>query len=781
MKKNLLVDLVGAGLFVLFLLTSFPRVLFEDPYSTILLDRDGRLMGGRIAADGQWRFPESDTDVPLNFEQAILTFEDRRFYSHPGVDVWAMGRVLKNFISSGEISSGGSTITMQVMRMARGQKKRTPGQKVAEIIWALHAEFRYSKKELLRIYAAHAPFGGNIVGLEAASWRYFNKEADQLSIGEAAALAILPNAPGLVHPGRNRDVLLAKRNALLKRMFEQNRIDESTYTLSLSEPIPDVPLPLPDIAPHALAAFHRKGEVFHSTLKTDEQIQMTQLLERHVEVLSMNGVYNAALLVMETETGNVIAYVGNSTLVTDNHNPRVDMIRAERSSGSILKPFLHCAALQQGLITPCGLVADVPTSIRGYQPQNFTRQFMGMVPADQALAMSLNVPAVRLLREYGILPFKEKLIASGISTLHFSPDHYGLTLVLGGAEVTLWDVCGAYASMGRTLTHTIPHQYRYNKRDIHPPVLLKNNSENTPQFEDEGVWQSGAIWQTFEAMTTLRRPDEEGQWETFASGRKIAWKTGTSFGFRDAWAVGITPRYTIGVWVGNADGEGRPGVIGLHAAAPLLFEAFRLLPSEEGWWDIPYEDMKQMVTCKESGRLAGSLCFQTDTTFLVKSQHIPQICNYHQSVVVDANYKHRHSPTCPQAHGEPETWFFVPVESETFYKRFHPEYKSLPSWHRDCTADQTLNTIAVLYPRPGTKIYVPRTLSSEKSKAVFTAVHSLDTAELFWHMDEKFIGKTRELHQIALSPAPGKHVLVVQDAYGGLVETPFEVLPEREN
>src|SRR5690606_22473669 len=316
-------------------------------------------------------------------------------------------------------------------------------------------------------------------------------------------------------------------------------------------------------------------ETLHSNIDAGWQQRLSGLLYRHADLLSLNGVYNAALLVMETESGHVLAYMGNTEDQDKRHHNDVDIIRSERSSGSILKPFLYCAALEDGLITPDGLVEDIPTYIRGYQPLNFTRQYMGMVPANQALAMSLNVPAVRLLQQYGLLPFKEKLIKAGITTLRFSPEHYGLPLVLGGAEVTLWDICGSYASMGRILSHAYPYHHRYDPEDIHPPKLWlpEDTKRREPKLiEKAPVWHAGAIWHTFEAMTSLRRPDHEGQWEVFSSSRKIAWKTGTSFGYRDAWAVGVTPGYTIGVWVGNADGEGRPGVIGLNAAAPIMFD-----------------------------------------------------------------------------------------------------------------------------------------------------------------------------------------------------------------
>src|SRR5688500_4918849 len=449
------------------------------------------------------------------------------------------------------------------------------------MLWALRAEIKYSKDEIMQLYASHAPFGGNVVGLGAASWRYFQKTPGQLSWGEAATLAVLPNAPGLIHPGRNRDALLLKRNRLIKKLELKGVIDETEASLAMQEPLPENPFPLPDIAPHLLGHHKDKGVTLHSTLDHDMQLRMTELLQRHADILSLNGVNNAALLIMETESGEVRAYIGNASDENKDHQNDVDIITSERSSGSILKPFLYCASLEENLITPAGILEDVPTFIRGYQPLNFSQEYMGMVPADQALAMSLNVPAVRLLREYGILPFKEKLQRAGITTLRFSPDHYGLPLVLGGAEVTLWDVCGAYATLGRVLENNFRHQNTYRKEDIHAPVIFReqiiNERQNYKASDQPHVWHAGAIWHTFEAMSTLRRPDQEGQWETFQSSKRIAWKTGTSFGYRDAWAVGVTQKYTIGVWVGNADGEGRPGVIGLHASPPILFDVFRML------------------------------------------------------------------------------------------------------------------------------------------------------------------------------------------------------------
>ena len=758
-----------------------PDPLFNTSYSTVLLDKDDQLMGARIAADGQWRFPGEDLVVPETFEKAIILFEDKRFYRHGGVDVLAMGRAMKENLISGKIVSGGSTLTMQTMRLARNGKVRNVWQKVIEMLWAWRAELRYSKKEILRLYAAHAPFGGNVVGLGAASWRYFHKTPDQLSWGEAAALAVLPNAPGMIHPGRNRDAFRKKRDELIHALKRMEMIDATEESLALQEPLPSEPISLPNTAPHVLSHYTSSGVSLHSTIDLALQERLNELVQRYSDILSLSGVNNAALLVMETESGKVRAYIGNVSHDQKGHQNDVDIIRSERSSGSILKPFLYCAALEDGIITPTGIVEDIPTYIRGYQPLNYSEQYSGMVPADQALAMSLNVPAVRLLQQYGILSFKEKLIKAGITTLHFSPEHYGLPLVLGGAEVTLWDVCGAYASMGRILDHAYAYDHQYAIADIHPPILFPDQGNNKSPLGDLGadppVWNAGAIWQTFEAMSTLRRPDQEGQWETFQSSKRIAWKTGTSFGFRDAWAVGVTPKYTIGVWVGNADGEGRPGVIGLHAAAPVLFDVLRMLDAPDAWWDPPYDALSPAVVCAEGGWLAGPLCTTTDTAYLVKGSPSSKLCAYHKQVYTDQNKQYQYDPACMPVDAVLNSFFVVPTLAENYYKRYHPAYKVIPPVHPDCApADQQRKDIAIIYPRPGSKIYVPYEWDSQKSKAVFSAVHRSDTASVYWHLDKQYIGKTREFHQLEIDPKPGMHVLTLQDEMGAMVTTVFEVL-----
>jgi penicillin-binding protein 1C len=291
------------------------------------------------------------------------------------------------------------------------------------------------------------------------------------------------------------------------------------------------------------------------------------------------------------------------------------------------------------------------------------------------------------------------------------------------------------------------------------------------------VWNAGAIWMTFEAMRTLRRPDQEGQWETFQSSRPVAWKTGTSFGYRDAWAVGITPKYTIGVWVGNADGEGRPGVIGLHAAAPIMFDALRMLDDDGSWWSPPYDALTMKMICHESGWLATSSCEHQDTGYIIAGSQTPANCTFHTAVFSDAQHRFRYDPSCMSQDAQLTNYFVVPALAENYYKRFNPSYRTVPALHPDCAgAIHRKDDLAIVYPRNGSKIYVPYEWDKKKSRAIFSAVHRSDRAEVYWHLDKQYIGKTKEFHQIEMDPSPGKHVLVLQDEYGGMVTTSFEVL-----
>ncbi|RYE19545.1 MAG: hypothetical protein EOP51_19650 [Sphingobacteriales bacterium] len=357
-SKNIILLSVLMVLVLLFIFC-LPKPLFKNPTSYVIDDDRGQLLGASIAADGQWRFPYNDT-VPEKFKQCIITFEDKRFRYHPGFDPLAFGRAISRSISSGHITSGGSTLTMQVIRLAT-HHKRTVWNKLTEIFMALRLEAGYSKDEILGLYASNAPFGSNVIGLDAASWRYFGRSADKLSWGEMAAIAVLPNTPSLVHPGKNRQVLLKKRNRLLDKMRAEGILDSITAELAKLEPVPDKPVPLPQLAPHLLQVFrseHKRNKQYGdtriiTTIKSTLQQQVTEIMERHHQILKANDINNIAAVVLDVETGTALAYAGNIFHPGDAQlESDVNVINAPRSPGSTLKPLLYAAMLHDGFILP---------------------------------------------------------------------------------------------------------------------------------------------------------------------------------------------------------------------------------------------------------------------------------------------------------------------------------------------------------------------------------------------------------------------------------------------
>ncbi len=763
-----------------------PRPLFQDPWSVVLEDRQGRLLGARIASDGQWRFPEIDT-VPAKFEQAILTFEDKRFFQHPGVDPLSLGRALWQNVHNGRVVSGGSTITMQVVRLFRKNRRRNVFNKMMEIILATRLEVGFSKGRILKLYASHAPFGGNVVGLEAASWRYFGKSPQMLSWSEAATLAVLPNAPALIHLGRNRRALQEKRDRLLYRMAERGLLDEIALELALEEPIPLSPTPLPQAAPHLLERLKRedadsKNARIRTSLDYRLQTVANELLSRHQQVLKHNGIHNAAALILEIETGQAWAYAGNASGAGPDHGESVDIVPAPRSTGSILKPFLYSLMLHEGQLLPGSLVRDIPTYINGYRPENYYEEYDGMVAADKALQRSLNIPFVHMLQEYGLEKFHFELKKLGLTTLTQPADHYGLTLILGGAEGTLEEITNVYAGMARTLNHYNRSDGEYLLDDFRK-VCLMNCTEEKPGRTD---WQqapprlgAGAVWHTFQAMMELERPSEEGEWQRFGSSRRIAWKTGTSFGFRDAWAVGLNSRFAVGVWVGNADGEGRPGLIGLRAAAPILFELFDQLPPAP-WFEEPLDDMVELEVCKQSGFRASPIC-PADSLRVPRTGVNGATCAYHQLIHLDLSETYRVNADCTLPYEmKSRSWFVLPPVEASYFQYNHPDYRPLPPWKAGCSASAAEENMQLIYPKSGARILIPVDLNGEPSRLVLKAAHRQPSAVIYWHLDAEYLGSTRHFHELSILPKPGQHELVLVDAQGERVSCFFEIKDRKD-
>lgn len=743
-----------------------PRQLFHVPYSTVVTDRNEELLGARIASDGQWRFPPRET-TPEKIKQCLITFEDKHFYHHWGVNPLSIGRAIYQNTRHKRIVSGGSTLTMQTIRLARNES-RTFGEKVIEMIWATRLEFRASKEEILSMYVSHAPFGGNVVGLDAAAWRYFGHSAEDLSWAESAMLAVLPNAPAMIHLSKGRQMLLSKRNRLLKQLLEKKIIDSSTYELAVTEPLPDEPHPLPQTAPHLVSRFYkeRNGQYTRSTIDRGIQTHIEDLAERWSNEFNRSDIRNLAILVIDIPANQVAAYCGNVHFDRKQSGNQVDVIQAPRSTGSILKPFLYYAMLQEGSLLPDMLLPDIPININGYTPQNFSMQYEGAVPASEALARSLNIPAVTMLQKYGVPKFHNFLKQTGFRTITRPSSHYGLSLILGGAEATLWDVTNAYAQMGRALTPNLSPELTKEKE---AGIIIKEEENKTVQHEY--IWDKGAVWQTFNALKEVNRP-EEIDWKSIPSMQTIAWKTGTSYGFRDAWAVGVTPRYAVGVWVGNATGEGKPGLVGAQTAGPVLFDIFSYLPASP-WFERPTDVFVDAEVCRQSGHLKGRFCEETDTVLILPAGLRTDACPYHHLITLAADEKHRVYESC--ANTEPtlqKSWFTLPPVWEWYYKQHHPEYNPLPPFKAGCGED-TFQPMQFIYPPMNAHIKLPKQLDGSKGFLTVELAHTNPNANVFWHLDDTYLMQTQDFHKISLQPAPGKHSLTAVDGEGNTVSTTF--------
>ncbi len=772
----------GITIVLLFLYWScLPSTLFNKPCSTVLVDENNQLLSAQIASDGQWRFPQIES-VPLKFDQCITTFEDEYFYYHPGFNPVSILKSIKRNFSAGKVKSGGSTITMQIARMMRGHKSRTYFQKIIELILASRIELSYKKSSILKIYCSNAPFGSNVVGLSAASWRYFGRSPEKLSWAESAVLAVLPNSPSLIYPGKNHQALINKRNRLLKKLFDKKIIDESTYQLSLVEGLPEKPFPLPQITPHLLnrcITEHGSSKLYHSTIQKNLQLQVDAIINKHIQSLSANDIHNACAIVAETETGKIVAYVGNSFSIKNEHQNYVDIIHSPRSTGSILKPFLYAFMLNENKLLPKTLVEDVPTQIGSYGPKNFNLTYDGLVPANEAIARSLNVPAVKMLMEYGPSKFHYQLKQLGFKTFNKPTTHYGLSLILGGGEANLFEIASAYSSMGRALMHYSNAKEKYALNSYHPLTYLFSNEEEDKEIKHRlksDVLKASSIWFTFNAMTELLRPQDYVGWMQFLSKNRIAWKTGTSFGFRDAWAVGLDAKYTVAVWVGNADGEGRPNLTGTSAAAPIMFNIFNIL-SPKKWFEKPTKDIIKQKVCKQSGYKASEICPDVIIQDCQSGSANTKQCPFHKLIHLDETGQYRVNSNCyPVDKMKHVAWFIASPAQEYFYKQHNIFYRTVPNYLEACQNELNYRQLDIIYPREGFKVYIPVGESGKQTNCVLKATHKNSNATLFWHLDGNYVGSTQKFHQLSLLPTIGHHTLVITDMEGESSSCKFEVI-----
>ena len=773
-KRHRIKSVIFTGLLIWYYF-SLPKQLFNEPTSTVIESIEGDLLGAQIATDEQWRFPYNDS-IPIKFRECIVAFEDGYFYKHPGFNPVSISKAFWQNIQSNSIKRGGSTLTQQVIRLSRKGKSRTYFEKIIELILATRLELRYSKQEILALYSSNAPFGGNVVGLDIASWRYFGRTPNELSWAESATLAVLPNAPSLIYPGKNQQRLFKKRNRLLKKLFKEGKIDELTYQLSTEEALPQKPYALPQIAPHLLqkASQINKGKRIKTSIEIGLQKRANEIVKNHYNSLQQNQIYNIAVLVLDVKSRKVLAYVGNSP--TDKtHQKDVDIIDKPRSTGSILKPFLYAGMLDAGEILPNTLVADVPTQIASYNPKNFDLEYDGAVPASRALSRSLNVPAVRMLQKFGLDRFHHYLKELNLKDIKYNANHYGLSLILGGAESNLWDLCKSYASLSSTINHYEETQGKYYTNEFVEPIFLADDAIDFGKLSTEKtIFDSGSIYMTYKSLKEVNRPEGEENWEFFDSSKEIAWKTGTSFGFRDAWAIGSTKDYVVGVWVGNADGEGRPGLVGLSTAAPILFDVFDLLPRSK-WFTKPFDELAKIPVCTKSGYRASEICEQKDSVYVQVAGLKTKPCPNHFLVHLDENKEYQVNSSCyPINKMKHTSWFVLPPLMEFYYQTKNPTYTTLPKFKQGCLSEEK-SPMDFIYPKEFVKVFLPKNFDENTNQLVFRLAHSMPDIKVFWYIDANFVGTTQTFHEMAILPKKGSHIITVLDELGNELKRTIEI------
>jgi penicillin-binding protein 1C len=734
----------------------------EAPLSTVVLDRNGKVLKAFLAEDQRWRMAfGEDRPIPVKLEKALLAAEDRRFRWHPGVDPLAVMRALAQNLKAGKRVSGASTLTMQAVRLMN-PRPRTWGAKACEAMLALRLDFFRSKDDILRLYLTHAPYGGNVVGVRAASLRFFGVEAEDLTWAQACTLVVLPRSPSSVNLQSGRSELKRRRDRLLDRLEKEGILDAATRDAARREPLPERSYPMPDLAPHFARALAREhsGNIVPSTLDPALERTAQAMARQWSEHLALYGVRNVALIVAETPTGKVRAYVGSQDFDDKIHGGEVDGVRAPRSSGSILKPFLYALMVQGGRLHPRTLLPDVPMRFGNFEPVNAGETYAGAATVQDALTQSLNVPAVYALREYGVEPFQTFLREAGVSSLFRAPEGYGLSLAVGGAEVDLWDMAALYRGLGRG--------------GLFAP-LTAVEARNAPAAERR-LLSPGAAWLTLEMLKEVQRPGMEYSSVLMPDRHPLAWKTGTSFHQRDAWALGVSPDWTVGVWAGNFSGEPSANLMGSRMAGQLLFQLYLQLPKAKGWFEKPMADLRAVRLCADTGYAPSPACPRAVIAEAPAAAAPLPPCPYHTTVIVANQSGREVCSLCWPPTGHHAESFLLFGPKVTAYRRAAGiPAQERPRHNPNCPAYQARTALQVLYPLPGSRLFLPRDYDGAAQDLVLRAA-APSTEALHWYVDQRYMGRTTERHHLPVRLTPGEHRLMVLDGEGHSASVMFEVV-----
>ncbi|EAL0271536.1 penicillin-binding protein 1C [Campylobacter lari] len=704
--------------------------LFKGTYSKVLLDKNKEILSVFLDANEQWHL-ESEF-MPQKLKSAVLLYEDKNFYSHYGVDFLALIRAFKNNLFSSK-RSGASTISMQTIKLLE-QNKRTYFNKFNEIIKAFALESAYEKDEILKLYLNNAPYGGNLVGVASAGLFYFEKDLKDLTWSEAALLAVLPNNPGLINLEKNKDKLLKKRNVLLDRLFEKGYFSKDILTLAKAEKLPSFKA-RKNLAPHLARRFLADKEKIISSIDKKIQIKFEEKAKEYSYKLQQKGIKNLAILLADTKTNKVLAYVGSNDFYDFASFGQVDGVIAKRSVGSTLKPLLFAFAIDEGLIVPESLMLDVPTYFSNFAPQNANKKYHGFVSAKESLQKSLNIPFVSLLAEYGYEKFFYKLK----DILDFEDENfkkYGLSLILGTKELSLEDMVKIYLGLGN---------YGNFKELLY--------EENAFTKEDKKLISGGA---SFLTLQTLKDLDKVGL-RQYDFNTIISWKTGTSYGRKDAWAIGTSPKYTLGVWIGNFNGEANANLYGVSIAGELFFELLSLLDGI----NLEFEKPNDLVTIKIENQTGYRYDYKFDFKEVLypKNANILRTSPFLKEVFM---YKNKEVDSLDKnfIHAKKKIILNLPSNAQAFFTK---EKQNLQSSNQN---------LKIIYPLNNLNIILPKDLKYQQ-KLLIKLINP-KKEKLFWYLNQELIFEGKE-ELLPLDLKKGKYTLNIISENGASDFVKFNV------
>ncbi len=725
-------------LFITFLLLDwcFPTPSHID-YATVITDKQGKTAHAFLSKDDKWRMKALPEEISPLLEKAILYKEDKYFYYHPGVNPIAIGRAAFNNIVKGKRTSGASTITMQLARLLE-PRQRTYSSKLIEVFRAMQLEWHFSKTEILQMYLNHVPYGGNIEGIKAAALLYFNKAPNHLSLAEVTALSIIPNRPNSLRIGKHNEYIVTQRNKWLQHFQEGNLFDDLLIADALEEPLTAYRLDAPKKIPHLAYRLKRQypnKAIINSTIDLKQQEKVERLVKQHVNQLRAWRIQNAAVLVIDNRTMEVVSYVGSADFNNAADAGQVDGIRAVRSPGSTLKPLLYGIAFDKGLITPKHIVSDVPTNFSGYVPENYDGKFRGKVSIEFALANSLNIPAVKVMNQIGPATFIDYLKRAKFRQIQSDQNKLGLAMALGGCGVRLEELTQLYSSFAK-------------EGQLHPIRYTHSPNPSIPQslHPSKQILSPSANFMTTEILLQLTRPDLPVEWHNSAHLPKVAWKTGTSYGRRDAWSIGYNKHYTIGVWVGNFSAKGVPELSGASSAAPLLFNIFNEVDynAPKDWYDPPKE-LDYRLVCSQSGLSVNHFCEDQVIDAYIPTTSRNELCQHLKEVYITPDSTMAYCTSCLPLNGYKKAHFpnYSP-EIRAYYDNYQVHYQAIPIHNPKCERLFAEGAPKIISPVNSLEYYVEK---KDTQQLMLSCQVSSDVDKVFWYVNKRF-------HQASLASEP---------------------------